>query len=252
MAETPAELAAVAFPTLSEAELADIAECPELDVRRFRDGERIFQCGDADVPFFIVISGRIEIVDETGGEPKTHRRASPRPVHGRGRLADRRAGPRHRRRARRHGGLGLLARRTARAPQRLAGHGRHDPHGAHRAPADAPRIRRVHGPAGHRVAVLEGHVPDPRFPVAQPPPLHVSGHRGGPGGRERPRALRPDARRTRRSSRSAAAAPPQSRQRRDRPAIGIKKPLEKIVYDLAVVGGGRAASPRRSTRRAKV
>ncbi len=71
MAETPAELAAVAFPTLTEADLADIAECPELDVRRFRDGERIFQSGDADVPFFIVKSGAIEILDETGSEPKS-------------------------------------------------------------------------------------------------------------------------------------------------------------------------------------
>ena len=71
MAEIPAELAAVAFPTLSEADLADIAECPELEVRRFRDGETIFQGGDADVPFFIVKSGGIEIVDETSGEPRT-------------------------------------------------------------------------------------------------------------------------------------------------------------------------------------
>ena len=41
MAEIPAELSAVAFPTLSEADLTDIAECPELDVRRFPPSQRL-------------------------------------------------------------------------------------------------------------------------------------------------------------------------------------------------------------------
>ena len=71
MAETPAELAAVAFPTLSEEELAEIGECPKLVVRRFRDGGRLFESGDADIPLFIVVSGAIEIIDETGDAPHT-------------------------------------------------------------------------------------------------------------------------------------------------------------------------------------
>ena len=71
MAEIPAELSAVAFPTLSEEELAEIAECPKLVPGRFRDGERLFESGDADIPLFIVVSGAIEIIDETGDAPKT-------------------------------------------------------------------------------------------------------------------------------------------------------------------------------------
>jgi len=71
MVEAPAELSAVAFPTLSEEELAEIAECPKLVLRRFRDGERLFETGDADIPLFIVVSGAIEIIDETGDAPKT-------------------------------------------------------------------------------------------------------------------------------------------------------------------------------------
>ena len=71
MVEAPAELSAVAFPKLSEEELAEIAECPKLVLRRFRDGERLYEAGDADVPLFIVLSGAIEIIDETGDAPKT-------------------------------------------------------------------------------------------------------------------------------------------------------------------------------------
>jgi thioredoxin reductase (NADPH) len=77
MVEAPAELSAVAFPRLSDRDLAEIGECPELQVRRFRDGERIYESGDADIPFFIVVAGAIEIIDETGDAPRvivTHRR----------------------------------------------------------------------------------------------------------------------------------------------------------------------------------
>ena len=127
MAETPAELSAVAFPTLSEEELAEIAECPKLVRRRFRDGERLFESGDADVPLFIIVSGAIEIIDETGDSPKTL------VVHHRGQftgevgwLSGARALATGRR-ARRHRGLGLHAGERARAPHRLAEDRRHDP-----------------------------------------------------------------------------------------------------------------------------
>src|SRR5262245_52467549 len=77
MFEVPVELASVAFPTLSEVDLADIGECPKLVLRRFREGERIFESGEADIPLFIVLSGAIEIIDETGDGPHvivTHHR----------------------------------------------------------------------------------------------------------------------------------------------------------------------------------
>jgi thioredoxin reductase (NADPH) len=71
MVEPPAELAAVAFPTIAEPDLAEIAECPEVDLRRYRAGDKLYVAGDADVLFHIVKSGEVEIIDESGGEPRT-------------------------------------------------------------------------------------------------------------------------------------------------------------------------------------
>ncbi len=70
MAEA-AELTAVAFPTLSDADLAEIAECPKTARQRWADGQFIFRTGQAKVPFFIIESGAIDILDESGQAPKT-------------------------------------------------------------------------------------------------------------------------------------------------------------------------------------
>ena len=59
----------VAFPMLSEAEIEGLSkratECS------FEDGQAIFQAGQRGLPFYVVRSGAIAIVDESGAESKT-------------------------------------------------------------------------------------------------------------------------------------------------------------------------------------
>jgi thioredoxin reductase (NADPH) len=59
----------LAFPRLSEAEVECLAGLAKLCL--FQDGETIFQAGQRGVPFYVVESGEIAIVDESGTEPKT-------------------------------------------------------------------------------------------------------------------------------------------------------------------------------------
>ena len=61
----------VAFPTLDDDTLADFGQCSLTTRRRFRDGEALFRAGDRDSKFFVVVRGRVEIMDETGDAPKT-------------------------------------------------------------------------------------------------------------------------------------------------------------------------------------
>lgn len=57
-----------AFPTLGEAELACVAELGEL--RRFADGQTLFDIGDLGYSFFAVKSGAVTIVERSTGEPR--------------------------------------------------------------------------------------------------------------------------------------------------------------------------------------
>jgi thioredoxin reductase (NADPH) len=65
------DLHSVAFPKLDPDRVAALGRCPFTARKRFRDGEALFRAGDRDSRFFVVISGRVEIVDETGDGPKT-------------------------------------------------------------------------------------------------------------------------------------------------------------------------------------
>src|SRR5215813_6983933 len=58
----------LAFPKLSEAEVECLAGLAK--VCSFRDGEAIFQAGQRGLPFYVVESGGIAIVDESRAEPK--------------------------------------------------------------------------------------------------------------------------------------------------------------------------------------
>jgi len=62
---------AAAFPKLGEAQLAELAKCPNTKLRHFQDGEFLFEAGERDYCFFIIKSGQVEIVDKTGDSPKT-------------------------------------------------------------------------------------------------------------------------------------------------------------------------------------
>lgn len=67
---TNPDLHAVAFPTLSEAHFAALAGCPLTRHLSAADGETLFHVGQRDCTFFVVKSGAIEIVDKSGDAPK--------------------------------------------------------------------------------------------------------------------------------------------------------------------------------------
>ena len=60
------DLRSVAFPTLSEAEMVSLDSCPLTVLKHYETGEKLFRAGDCDCNFFVVKSGEIEIVDESG------------------------------------------------------------------------------------------------------------------------------------------------------------------------------------------
>jgi thioredoxin reductase (NADPH) len=65
------DLQSIAFPTLDETQIAGLAGCTTATLKLYRDGQTLFAVGDRDFNFFIVKSGEIEIVDYSGDEPKT-------------------------------------------------------------------------------------------------------------------------------------------------------------------------------------
>lgn len=65
------DLNASAFPTLDEAQVAELARCSGARLRRLRDGETLFRAGDRNIGFYVVRSGGIEIVDVTGDQART-------------------------------------------------------------------------------------------------------------------------------------------------------------------------------------
>ncbi|MBV9126097.1 MAG: FAD-dependent oxidoreductase, partial [Planctomycetes bacterium] len=65
------ELNAVAFPKLSAAQLAALGRCSQTKLRPFHAGEKLFATCDRDPRFFVIKSGEVEIVDESGAKPKT-------------------------------------------------------------------------------------------------------------------------------------------------------------------------------------
>jgi thioredoxin reductase (NADPH) len=64
-------LHAVAFPKLTETQLTALGRCSLTKLRRFHAGERLFAACDQNPSFFVVRSGEIEIVDESSEEPQT-------------------------------------------------------------------------------------------------------------------------------------------------------------------------------------
>lgn len=70
-------LHSIAFPILNEDQIAQAGECTTLTPKRYQDGETLIAIGDRAFKFFIVKSGAIEILDDSGDEPKviaTHRK----------------------------------------------------------------------------------------------------------------------------------------------------------------------------------
>jgi len=64
------DLHAVAFPKFSEAKLAAMGRCSLTKLRRYRAGEKLFEVGETGLHFYVVKSGEVDIVDVTGDEPR--------------------------------------------------------------------------------------------------------------------------------------------------------------------------------------
>ncbi len=64
------DLHSVAFPKLSDAEMASLGSCPLTVLKKYKAGEKLFKVGDCDCKFFVVKSGQIDVVDESGDTPK--------------------------------------------------------------------------------------------------------------------------------------------------------------------------------------
>jgi thioredoxin reductase (NADPH) len=63
-------LHADAFAKLDEAQLAALERCHLMTLKRYRDGETLFEVGDYDFKFFVVKSGAVAILDESGETPR--------------------------------------------------------------------------------------------------------------------------------------------------------------------------------------
>ena len=182
------DLHSVAFPKLGADRVAALGRCPFTAQKRYRDGEALFRAGDRDSKFFVVISGRVEIVDETGDEPRTVA------VHGPGEFA------------------GDVSQVTGR-PAVVSGYARGETEVYEVSQASLREILNAHPDladvilqafiarrqllresgdfTGLRVVgphSSAGHVPGPRLPGPEQRPVHLAGHRGRPGGGRPPPA----------------------------------------------------------------
>ena len=64
------DLRDVAFPTLDEAQIARLGHCASASLGTYRAGQALFRVGERDFKFFVVKSGEVEILDESGEAPK--------------------------------------------------------------------------------------------------------------------------------------------------------------------------------------
>ena len=67
------DLNAIAFPKLDDEQITKIGRYAGAPPKTFRAGEALFRFGDRDANFFVIKSGEIELIDETGERPKTVR-----------------------------------------------------------------------------------------------------------------------------------------------------------------------------------
>jgi thioredoxin reductase (NADPH) len=64
-------LQASAFPTLDEVQIAELRRCTGASLERYPAGRALFEVGDRDFKFFVVKSGEVEIQGPSGESPKT-------------------------------------------------------------------------------------------------------------------------------------------------------------------------------------
>lgn len=71
------DLNAIAFPKLNEAQMAQLGRYAGAPPKKYRAGEALFRCGDRDANFFVIKSGELELIDDTGEKPKALRVLGP-------------------------------------------------------------------------------------------------------------------------------------------------------------------------------
>jgi thioredoxin reductase (NADPH) len=64
------QLDAIAFPKLDEEQMAKLGRYARVSPKKLRAGEALFHCGDRDSSFFVIKSGEVELVDDTDDKPK--------------------------------------------------------------------------------------------------------------------------------------------------------------------------------------
>ncbi len=64
------DLMSVAFPKFTEEQMAAFGTCSLTEAKQFRDGEKLFEVGQRDAKFYVIKSGEVEIVDESGDKPQ--------------------------------------------------------------------------------------------------------------------------------------------------------------------------------------
>ena len=67
----------MAFPKLTEEQITQLARYAGASTKTFHAGEALFRAGDRDPRFFVIKSGELEIIDVTGDQPKTIRVQGP-------------------------------------------------------------------------------------------------------------------------------------------------------------------------------
>jgi thioredoxin reductase (NADPH) len=65
------DLQSVAFPRLDESQISALVGCVAAPLVRYDAGRKLYEVGDRDYKVFVVRSGEVEIVDESGEAPKT-------------------------------------------------------------------------------------------------------------------------------------------------------------------------------------
>lgn len=71
---TEQDLRSVAFPRFDASQLAKLPRCTEAKRERHERGRRLVQTGDKDYKFFVVVSGEVEVLDESSDLPKSSAR----------------------------------------------------------------------------------------------------------------------------------------------------------------------------------
>ena len=65
------DLQDAAFPKLNDAQMAALEHCGGAHLKRYQDGQKLIAVGERDFKFFVVKSGEIRIVDESDDPPRT-------------------------------------------------------------------------------------------------------------------------------------------------------------------------------------